>query len=99
MYTLQRLGPLDALAPGVLGKAIPQANGSIVIPWLESTESRRGHVRRYLRSLKSQYREVRVPNVISAKLLDLLKSEGFADEREFVLEYAEHTDVLVWRRP
>lgn len=97
MYALKTLGPPQLLAPGVLGFAFPQQDGSIVVPWLESTEPRKGNVRRYLQGLKRQYREIRVPEVISHKLAALLRSEGFQDERVFVLEYGEHADVMVWK--
>ena len=87
---------LDLLAPGVEGYMMDMGDLGVYIPVIFSTERGKGNVGRFLDELK-QRPLVKIPNVISPHLAQMLGRRGFVVDQEWSEEDKRHIPVWVWR--
>lgn len=82
--------PLEHLAPGVLGYTVwtPDA---LYIPVIQAVSEGNGDVGRFLDSLIGT---VRIPDVLSTRLLGMLERRGYLPTRERAEEFGEYVDVM-----
>lgn len=78
------------LAPGVWGYAV-EHDGLIYIPLISATYEGSGDVGRFLDSLSER---CRIPNVVSVRMLGMLKRRGWQDREELTND----GPMLVWSR-
>lgn len=84
---------LDTLAPGVVGYAIEEQDGTVYIPLINATQEGSGAVGRFLDTLPKD-REFVIPNVVSARLDGMLRRRGWKTR----IETAEDWDMEVFYR-
>ena len=85
---------LYELAHGVRGYAIKH-KGSVYIPLIEAITPGSGDVGRFLDSLPGDFKQVKIPNVMSPQLRGMLERRGF----RLSWEYPQGEKVDVWLKP
>ena len=84
------VGRMDyRLAPGVYGYAV-EADGEIWLPYIRAAREGSGAVGRFLDRLPAN---AAIPNVVSSRLLGMLRRRGWKSR----LEPTPHGPVEVWR--
>lgn len=85
-------GAEPEIAPGVRGVVFDTGNG-IYVPLVSAERPGSGDVAKWLDGLPRDRRVV-FPNVISARLAEMLRKRGFVETTEFAPEFGEHVDIM-----
>lgn len=87
------------LAPPLAGYICTETVSRVYLPAISSLAPNQGHVGRYLKMLQETYDEVVVPGVVSPILGAMLERRGYMIESHWSLDFQEHVDCYVWRKP
>jgi hypothetical protein len=87
---------LDNLAPGIQGYTVDCGEEGLYVPLIISTEPEKGNVGKYLDTLRD-LPLVKIPNVTTGRLQDMLSRRGYVLEYEDSEEYGM-VDIWVWRK-
>lgn len=86
----------DITFPGIEGYMVDMGDQGVYVPVIISTYRGQGNVSRFLDELK-QRPLVKIPNVMSSQLAQMLERRGFVVEQEWSEEYQGHIPMWTWR--